>query len=161
MLSLHAKAPSWFPMLRRRDFLRRLWNDQLSADPQSRVPGIAFVNALGRRRMQLERRSSKQGALELSGLPPDAAFEIETLDQTHGSATRDWDDTGQPLRRCEGIPNMLRHAPCSSKTSVNVRYDTLLTKSQPRKVYPSSIPSRSTADWQDHRANELEFQAEQ
>lgn len=54
--------------------------------------------------------SSKQVTVELSGLPPNAAFEIETLDRAHGNATQAWEDMGQPLAPTREQTDVLRHS---------------------------------------------------
>lgn len=54
--------------------------------------------------------STRQTTIELSGLPPNAAVLIETLDKEHGNATRAWEEMGQPPTPTRGQTDALRKA---------------------------------------------------
>ena len=62
--------------------------------------------------------SSKQVTVELSGLRPNAVFEIETLDRTHGNATQAWEDMGQPATPTRDQTEQLRQAAWGTKREI-------------------------------------------
>lgn len=78
--------------------------------------------------------SPKQLSITLSGLPPNAPLEIETLDDDHGNAVRAWEHMGQPpaptreqteaLRKAGwGTKKELRHADASGRFELGRKID--------------------------------------
>ena len=62
--------------------------------------------------------SPRELSLELSGLPPNAPLEIETLDKTHGNATQAWEEMGRPPTPTREQAEALRKAAWATRSEL-------------------------------------------